>query len=564
VSINIYYYTFFYLLIPISTIGYGLTFLHLSNNQKINSNFGYSGLFGVFFLIAYSYITHLFFPHSAIHNLILVIVGFFLFIFFSIKRLKNLRKKILLFSIVFSVLYIASFIFKTHDDFPYYHFSYSYHLTQNDLIIGIGKFNHGYRTPSSIFYLNSLFYLPKISFYLFHISAIMIMGFSNMILLSKIQKSIQFKKINFLSYYCLLAFIFINIFFYRLGEHGTDRSAQILIFLLVMEIIIFINYKNDGKTSIGLIYMLMAIIISLKAFYILYFIFFIPIITNLIIKNKLKDSFLILTNNLNFLFFIIIFFFISFSSLANTGCFLYPVKITCINFLEWSIPLKEVQLMNDWYEQWSKGGAGPNFRVENPDEYIKHFNWLSNWVNIYFFNKVSDFLYGIIFIAIIILSIFFSRKKVKIEKKINLNLILILILILLFEWFYNHPALRYGGYVLISLIMFIPLAKKIEQYENNFDLVSKKIYFLIILVFVIFLGRNVTRIFKEVDQYNYKPLKNVYYHVDKNHFRINDKFSLLIQGYDECILLSNNCKEVMISNVLVKKKFGKYIFINQK
>ena len=40
-----------------------------------------------------------------------------------------------------------------------------------------------------------------------------------------------------------------------------------------MEIIIFINYKNDGKTSIGLIYMLMAIIISLKAFYILYFIF---------------------------------------------------------------------------------------------------------------------------------------------------------------------------------------------------------------------------------------------------------------------------------------------------
>mgnify|MGYP006131779603 CR=1 FL=1 len=177
--------------------------------------------------------------------------------------------------------------------------------------------------------------------------------------------------------------------------------------------------------------------------------------------------------------------------------------------------------MNDWYEQWSKGGAGPNFRVEKPDEYIKYFNWFPNWVNIYFFNKVSDFLYGIIFITIIVLSIFFSRKKVKVEKKINLNLILILLLILLFEWFYNHPALRYGGYVLIGLIIFIPLAKKIEQYKNSFDQVSKKIYFLIILVFIIFLARNVTRIFKEVDQYHYKPLKNVYYHVDKNHFRIN-------------------------------------------
>ena len=66
------------------------------------------------------------------------------------------------------------------------------------------------------------------------------MGFANIILLSKIIKSIQLKKINFLSYYCLLAFMFINIFFYRFGEHGTDRSAQILIFLIAMEIIIFL------------------------------------------------------------------------------------------------------------------------------------------------------------------------------------------------------------------------------------------------------------------------------------------------------------------------------------
>tara|TARA_B100000787_G_C16196551_1_gene301303 strand:- start:2314 stop:4002 length:1689 start_codon:yes stop_codon:yes gene_type:complete len=561
---NIYYYTFFYFFIPISTIGYGLTFLHLSNNQKINNDFGYAGLFGVFFLIAYSYITHLFLAHSAIHNLVLVIVGFFLFIFFSVKRLSDFKKKILFFLIVFLILYISSFIFKTHDDFPYYHFSYSYHLTQNDLIIGIGKFNHGYRTPSSIFYLNSLFYLPKISYYLFHISAIMIMGFSNIILLSKIQKSIQFKKINFLSYYCLLAFIFINIFFYRLGEHGTDRSAQILIFLLVMEIIIFTNYEKDCKTSIGLIYMLMAIIISLKAFYILYFIFFIPIILNVIIKNNLKNSFLLLTNNMYFLFFFIIIFFILFNSLVNTGCLLYPVKTTCINALEWSIPLKEVQLMNDWYEQWSKGGAAPNFRVDNPEEYIQYFNWVSNWIDTYFFNKVSDFLFGVIFIALIVLSIFFSRKKVKVEKKINSNLIFVLIIVLLFEWFYNHPALRYGGYVLIGLIVFIPIASRIEQYENTFGTVSKKIYFLIMLVFIVFIARNMNRIFKEVEQYHYKPLKNVYYYIDKNHFRITDQFSLLMKAYEDCVLLSDDCSEVIVSNVMVTKKFGKYIFINKE
>ena len=39
-----------------------------------------------------------------------------------------------------------------------------------------------------------------------------------------------------------------------------------------------------------------------------------------------------------------------------------------------------------------KGGATPNFRVENPEIYIKNLNWVSNWIDIYFFNKVSDFL----------------------------------------------------------------------------------------------------------------------------------------------------------------------------
>ena len=35
---------------------------------------------------------------------------------------------------------------------------------------GLGNFNHGFRTPSSIFYLNSLFYLPVIKYYFFLLS----------------------------------------------------------------------------------------------------------------------------------------------------------------------------------------------------------------------------------------------------------------------------------------------------------------------------------------------------------------------------------------------------------
>ena len=67
------------------------------------------------------------------------------------------------------------------------------------------------------------------------------------------------------------------------------------------------------------------------------------------------------------------------------------VQFTCFDNFQWSIGSSETFRMNNWYEQWSKAGAGPNFRVENSEEYIWNFNWVPNWIDIYFFNKVSDF-----------------------------------------------------------------------------------------------------------------------------------------------------------------------------
>ena len=49
-----------------------------------------------------------------------------------------------------------------------------------------------------------------------------------------------------------------------------------------------------------------------------------------------------------------------------------------------------------WYELWSKAGATPNYRVDDPIYYIKGFNWLGVWIDNYFFNKVSDTIGGLI------------------------------------------------------------------------------------------------------------------------------------------------------------------------
>ena len=90
----------------------------------------------------------------------------------------------------------------------------------------------------------------------------------------------------------------------------------------------------------------------------------------------------------------------------------------------------EVRELNDWYEQWSKAGAGPNFRVENPELYIKNFNWVKNWIDEYFFTKVSDFILGLV-VLYITLIIFGPYSKNTIGLKIILVYLLLIIILFL-------------------------------------------------------------------------------------------------------------------------------------
>ena len=121
--------------------------------------------------------------------------------------------------------------------------------------------------------------------------------------------------------------------------------------------------------------------------------------------------------------------------------------------------------MNNWFEQWSKAGAGPNFRVQEADLYIQNFNWVENWFKIYFFTKISDLLLGLILLILIVVSIFYNKsiERVKFDK--NNFFIYFFILILFFEWFYNHPALRYGGYCLLVAIIFIPFSFVLQKFR---------------------------------------------------------------------------------------------------
>ena len=365
----------FYFLILFSILGYGSFFskLHLSS-YSINA--GFKGIYGIFFLIAYSYLSHFFIPHSLRHNIVILIIGILIFIF-NFKKDYN-KKNFFILIVSFLLLFIGLLIFKTHDDFPYYHFAYSYYITQEPMIVGVGQFNHGFRTPSSILYLNSLFYLPFIKYFSFEIAALLILGFSNLILFYNINENLKKKQINYYFYLSILFLVFFNIFFYRIQEHGTDRSAQILIAVLFLQVLALIYFEKNYKIQINNILILLGIIVSLKAFYIIYIILIFPLIWVFYKDKKIKKLFIYLFQNKYLYMFLLMILLIVIVYFLNTGCLIYPLPVSCFNNFEWSLGIEQTIKMNNHYNLWSKGGQAPNFKVDDPETYLQNIIWVTS------------------------------------------------------------------------------------------------------------------------------------------------------------------------------------------
>ena len=537
----------FYILIVFSVVGYGNFFVHFLKDSNIINCFGIQGLIGVSFLTILSYSTNIFFAHGYLHNTIVLVLGIIFFILNFLDKREIVSKNIVITSLFFLILFIGLLMHKNHDDFFYYHFPYTLSLVESNKIIGIGHLNHGFRTPSSIFYLNSLFYLPIINYFIINIGAILYMGFANIFLINRISKFLKIKNI-FLLFLSSLSFLYINTAFYRISEHGTDRSALILIFLLIIVMLESINIKsikdnlNELKKYYNEIIILLFLIISLKIFYFIYLVLFLTWIIYFINTAKLKDIFYILLNNPITYFLIYGVFLVLINVFLNTGCIIYPASFTCFENLNWGIDVEQVKQMKIWYEQWSKAGAGPNFRVDDVGLYLKNFNWISGWVERYFFTKVTDALFVIILISIILLIVFSKKKHNKFTQSIKYKIFYVVIISLFLEWFFNHPTLRYGGFTLVALIFFIPTSVYLSRYDYERSFLKKRIYSLIIVSLFVFIFKNINRINNEYNKYEYNPLKDPYFFLDQNAFiisnkiiklnKINDNKYLIINKYD--------------------------------
>jgi hypothetical protein len=209
--------------------------------------------------------------------------------------------------------------------------------------------------------------------------------------------------------------------------------------------------------------------------------------------------------------------------------------------------------MSQWYELWAKGGAAPNFRVLNPSEYIRNFNWIKNWINIYFFNHVSDFLLGLFFL--ILCSYFILIKNNNTYKKKIYNtkyfVIFLLIIFLFIEWLFKHPALRYGGYHLVALLFFIPFSFFLAKNAKSEKKTVLRIVFFILLIFIIFFLRNINRIYNQSIKYNYKPFLYSSFNKNFESYYIYDQINKIKVCYSKKI----GCNDESIKIKIISDRF---------
>jgi hypothetical protein len=560
-----YFLLYFYLILIISSVlGYGFFLAQFLNKNLLKYNLGYIGILGLLTLVILSYITIFFTKHGYVHNLIVHAIGLISFAFFFCKL--KLNKDYILLIVLIFFLSLSLFILKNHDDFSNYHLSYSLGLTENKIQLGLGNIGHGPRHHSSVFYLNSLIFLPYIKFYLFHSIGLITLTFVNFICLCFILDKKEFKSFDYTYIFYLLVFAYINVKFYRIGEYGTDIAAQLIALILIPLSLLTIK-KNINKlefeSNIQLLILLICYLITVKTYFVAYSLFLFLFLILFYKKNYfIKLFFLSRTTIISALTFVLF----SFVNLSYTGCIVYPLKETCFSKkIPWSLNQKEVQKMKMWFEQWSKGGASPHHRVENPEEYIKGFNWLKGWTDVYFFNKGLENLLSILFLSVLFIIIFYRNKK-KFPENFDKNVykILYVILILFSVWFYKHPTLRYGGYSLLASLVFLPTSLFLSCSSINRKTKKKMVATLVVASLLIFNTRNIIRVNKEINIYNSDSFPLFYVPKgDAELINLNENIKVYIpKNIDACWATKTPCVGG-IDDLEVKKKFGFNIFLNK-
>ena len=490
---NTLHFLFIFYLFLMSAVGHGYLYKRILN-INFHDDLGTLGILGLINLTLISYILALLINEKIYLNLIIHFLGIIIFVL-NLKKFKVNKYSI----IIISILSIGIFISKTHDDFSFYHLPQSLNLSINKLQIGLSNLDFSYAYHSSVLYLNSLFYLPIYKYFFFNVPNLLFFIFSSLIFIKNILDN---KNIKIIRFYSLFVLSFILIKFSRLSEFGTDLSGQILILVSILYFLKFINYKIENNAGIIIFFTILLYCFTIKTYFIFYlFLFFLIFI----FKNR-KNVKPIFSKNINFLGYSVVYLFLFFTiNLFSSGCLIFPIALSCIEDLSWSMPIEEVKGYSQWFEVWSKSLAGTNYIENNYLQLTNNFLWINFWVKNYL-PKYLETIYLLFFLVITFLLLFrdYTRSRIKLEK--NSKLIIFFLIFIFLFWFYKHPTLRYGGFAVHIAIISILLSNYLDKTLLNEKKIFKNSIIIISISLFVFFAKNTLRInneFNRDDQFKF-------------------------------------------------------------
>lgn len=485
--------------------------------DKTNLSLSEQGFYGLIFISFLTLLFNFFFKidqNLASAFIIIPVIQIFL----EFKKFNfELVKKIILHSttISFFSLIFISFDNVYRPDAGIYHLPFTKIINDFKIFFGVVSLNPVFGVTSimqysSAFFNNLLFKDVGVTIPLALLTIYLIEYFCSQFF-SK-DKNYSYKFFLFL----VITYVFLEM--NRYSEYGNDNPAHLALFYLVT-LLLRNNFTLKEEINFKL-FTLVALFIFLNK---LFFIFILLIPTIFWLRNKLYLS------RKYFPLFSIIFFSLWITkNIIVSGCFFYPVKITCNDKLSWYsndpkfiIAAENLSQFSELHAKNWKGIADDkkfiNYQnnLKEKENFLEYFNWLrSDKISKspkYGFVKIFNNYIFIILIALFLIVKFRNGKIKKSKYNLNLNLLFFISLASTILLLYKLPLGRYGtSYFIILLFFFFTFINNDLSFLRK-TWVNKFLSFLVIFTGSIFLIKNTFKIVKNIDANFYqKPWPRIY------------------------------------------------------
>ncbi len=465
----------------ISLTGFGKLVIN-ENNYKSN-NFFEIQIFGSINLLIIGYVVNLIFGTNYILNILIFLIGIYLYFFYK-KKLNtvNLKKILILLLLFFSVVLIS----KTHEDFETYHFFSIYEIFNNKIRFGVSNLNERFFHSSLLVFNQSLYVFPHFKYKFVHFPVIYIYIST----IGYFFFSLIVEKKNSSLFFLIFCLIILLVKFNRLSEFGYDYIAQFL--LLTVFYKFYFHKLNFEQFSTGIIFFVFAVLIRPVS------LFFLPFVLYILITNRLNFFYYLIKNKI--LIILTLSIVMLTTSFFRTGCLFYPLNYSCFSNQQIVWSQKEfIKDYSNFVELWSKGfyhQKGSKYKpIGDGKEFNKNFNWIKFWVEKHFFYKVFEFVI-IVLGAYLITYIYFAKEKSNKKSQKNNRILLLLSIFSIFLWLIYLPQFRFG-FSLIMIFIFLVL-NNIKEIKIVYD--KKKIFKLFLLCFILLNLKNINRINSEFER----------------------------------------------------------------